>query len=65
MNGFVIAVGVSFIPLHEEALRVAERIGEVSVTLSKGTCRVPNVEESIKRETDKGRLGFKRRNVRC
>jgi 3-methyladenine DNA glycosylase AlkD len=65
MNGFVIAVGVSFIPLHEEAMRTAERIGEVSVSLGKGTCRVLNAFESVKRETDKGRLGFKRKNVRC
>jgi 3-methyladenine DNA glycosylase AlkD len=65
MNGFVIAVGVSFIPLHEEAMRTAERIGEVSVSLGKGTCRVLNAFESVKRETVKGRLGFKRKNVRC
>jgi 3-methyladenine DNA glycosylase AlkD len=65
MNGFVIAVGVSFIPLHEEALRTAEVIGEVSVTLGKGACRVPNAFESIKDQRDKGRIGFKRKNVRC
>lgn len=65
MNGFVIAVGISFIPLHEEAMRTAERIGEVSVSLGKRACSVPNAYESIKRETAKGRLGFKRKNVRC
>jgi 3-methyladenine DNA glycosylase AlkD len=65
MNGFVIAVGVSFIPLHEEALRTAERIGEVSVSLGKGVCSAANAFESIKSETEKGRLGFKRKNVRC
>ena len=65
MNGFVIAVGVSFIPLHEEALRTAERIGEVSVSLGKRACRIPNAFESIKSQRDKGRLGFKRKNVRC
>ena len=65
MNGFVIAVGVSFIPLHEEAMRTAERIGELSVSLGKGTCSVLNAFDRIKSETDKGRLGFKRKNVRC
>lgn len=65
MNSFVIAVGVSFILLHEEALHTAEQIGEVSVSLGKGVCRVPNAFESIKSETDKGRLGFKRKKVRC
>jgi 3-methyladenine DNA glycosylase AlkD len=62
MNGFVIAVGVSFIPLHEEALCTAERIGEVSISFGKG---VSNAFESIKSETERGRLGFKRKNVRC
>ncbi len=57
MNRFVIAVGVSYIPLHEEALRTAERIGEVPAAY--------NAFLSIKKETDKGRLGFKRKNVRC
>ncbi len=65
MNGFVIAVGVSFIPLHEEAMRTAERIGEVSVSLGERACRIPNAFESIKNQRDKGRLGFKRKNVRC
>jgi 3-methyladenine DNA glycosylase AlkD len=65
MNGFVIAVGVSFIPLHEEALRTAEKIGEVTISTGKGASRALNVYESIKGETEKGRLGFKRKNVRC
>lgn len=65
MNGFVISVGVSYVPLHEEAMGTAERMGEVSVSLGEKACRVPNAFESIKSETDKGRLGFKRKNVRC
>jgi len=65
MNGFVVAVGVSFIPLHEEAMQVAERIGEVSISFGKKESSVLNAYESIKRATDKGRLGFKRKNVRC
>ncbi|PKM94605.1 MAG: DNA alkylation repair protein [Firmicutes bacterium HGW-Firmicutes-1] len=65
MNGFVTAVGISYIPLHEEAMRTAERIGEVSVSSGKNACSVLNAFEKIKSETDKGRLGFKRKNVRC
>ena len=65
MNRFVIAVGVSFIPLHEEAMGTAERIGEISVSLGKSTSHVLNALGSIKSEIDKGRLGFKRKNVRC
>ncbi len=65
MNGFVIAVGISYIPLHEEAKSTAERIGEVTITLGKGVCSVANAYVKIKSETDKGRLGFKRKHVRC
>lgn len=65
MNRFVIAVGISYIPLHEEALDTARQIGEVSVCHGEKSCTVLNACESIKKETDKGRLGFKRRNVRC
>ena len=65
MNGFVIAVGVSFVQLHEEALRVAEKIGTVNVSTEKGKCSVPVAAEAIRKAKEKNRLGFKRKNVRC
>ena len=65
MNGFVIAVGVSYLPLHEEALQTAEKIGKVSSSTGKGVCSVPVAADAIRKAKDKGRLGFKRRNVRC
>ncbi len=65
MNGFVIAVGSSYLPLHEEAVAVANEIGKVIVTSAKGACAVPLASESIQKAIDKGRLGFKRRAVRC
>ncbi len=65
MNGFVIAVGISFLPLHEEAVKAAEKIGKVKVTTEKGLCSVPFATEAIQKAKDKNRLGFKRKNVRC
>jgi len=65
MNGFVIAVGVSFLPLHEEALKAAEKIGKVSVTTEKGACNVPIAADAILKAKEKNRLGFKRKGVRC
>ena len=65
MNGFVIAVGVSFLPLHEEALKAAEKIGKVKASTDKGASSVPYAREAIQKAIDKNRLGFKRRNVRC
>jgi 3-methyladenine DNA glycosylase AlkD len=65
MNGFVIATGVSCLPLHEEAVKTAEKIGKVSVTTAKGACAAPVALDSIQKAKDKNRLGFKRRSVRC
>ncbi len=65
MNNFVIAVGVSYLPLHKEAVIVADEIGKVEVYTGKGTCSVPFAKESIQKAKEKGRLGFKRKNVRC
>ncbi len=65
MNGFVIAVGVSYLPLHEEAVKVAEKIGKVKATTDKGPVSVPLATESIQKAKDKNRLGFKRKSVRC
>lgn len=65
MNAFVSAVGVSYIPLHEKALSVAMTIGAVDVCRGNTKCSVPVAAEEIQRAVDKGRLGFKRKNVRC
>ena len=65
MNGFVIAVGVSYLPLHDEAVKVAQKIGKVSVTTEKGACSVPIAADAIQKAKEKNRLGFKRRYVRC
>lgn len=65
INQFVVAVGVSYLPLHEEAVKAAKAIGEVSVSAVKGACTLPSALEAIQKAKDKGRLGFKRKAVRC
>lgn len=65
MNGFISAVGVSFLPLHDKALAVAEAVGKVSVMRGKTKCSVPVAADEIRKAAEKGRLGFKRKNVRC
>ncbi len=65
MNEFVMAVGISYRPLHEEALAAAQRIGTVSVDWGKTGCKTPSAPEAIRKAVDKGRIGFKRRGVRC
>lgn len=65
MNNFVIALAVSYLPLHDEAFKAAEAIGNVHAMVGKTGCKVPFAPESIQRAIDKGRLGFKRKGVRC
>lgn len=65
MNNFVITVGVSYLPLHEKAVSAAKAIGPVDMFKGKTRCAVPLASEEIQKAADKGRLGFKRKNVRC
>ncbi len=65
MNNFVSTVGVSYIPLHEKAVSVANAIGIVDVFGGKTKCSAPVAADEIQKAVDKGRLGFKRKNVRC
>jgi 3-methyladenine DNA glycosylase AlkD len=65
MNNFVFTAGVSYIPLHEKAVSVANAIGTVDVFRGKTKCSVPVAAEEIQKAAAKGRLGFKRKNVRC
>jgi 3-methyladenine DNA glycosylase AlkD len=65
MNNFVFTVGVSYIPLHKKAVTVANTIGTVDVFRGKTKCSVPVAADEIQKAVDKGRIGFKRKNVRC
>ncbi len=65
MNNFVITAGVSYIPLHEKAVAVANAIGTVDIFRGKTKCSVPVAANEIQKAAAKGRLGFKRKNVRC
>lgn len=64
MNQFVYTVGISFKPLHDEAYEMAKQIGQVEIE-SKGKKKLINSYEEIEKQVDKGRIGFKRRYVRC
>lgn len=65
MNGFVIAVGCYVEACSPEALAVAERIGKVSVDMGGTACKVPFAPDYINKVVGMGRLGQKRKNVRC
>ncbi len=65
MNNFVNTVGLSYIPLSEKALAVAKQIGELTIERDNRKPQILNAYASIQKELDKGRLGFKRKYVRC
>ena len=65
MNRFVATIGISYLPLHEKALSVAKEIGTVEVFRGKTKLSVGIAAEEIQKAVEKGRLGFKRKYVRC
>ncbi|RRN71861.1 DNA alkylation repair protein [Peribacillus simplex] len=65
MNNFLYTVAISYVPLHEKAVETAKAIGIVEVKRDKKKSSILNAYESIQKEVDKGRLGFKRKHVRC
>lgn len=65
MNNFIMAVGVSYLPLHEEAMKAADEIGPVNAVIDNKITELIAAADFIKDAANKGRLGFKRKNVRC
>jgi 3-methyladenine DNA glycosylase AlkD len=65
MNNFIFTVGISFLPLHEKALETAKTVGPVEMKREKKKSSILLASENIQKELDRGRLGFKRKYVRC
>ncbi|QPQ34473.1 DNA alkylation repair protein [Lysinibacillus sp. JNUCC-52] len=65
MNNFLTTVGVSYIPLHDMALATAKAVGLVELKKDNKKSSFLHAYESIQKEVYKGRIGFKRKYVRC
>ena len=65
MNGFVIAVAAYIPALMKKAIKIAEKIGKVSVEMGGTACKVPFAPEYIQNMIDKGRVGKKKKMARC
>ncbi|PAE23288.1 DNA alkylation repair protein [Bacillus sp. 7894-2] len=65
MNNFVYTMGVSFLPLHEKAVEIAKAMGPVEMKRDKKKITILQASENIQKEVDRGRIGFKRKYVRC
>lgn len=65
INGFVIAIGGAIKSLSPKAMKIAEKIGKVSVDMGGTACKVPLATTYIQKVIDRGSLGKKRKTARC
>jgi 3-methyladenine DNA glycosylase AlkD len=65
MNGFVISVGAYLKPLLKQAKASARTIGTISVDVGDTACSVPVATASIEKIEAAGRVGKKRKTIRC
>jgi hypothetical protein len=65
MNMFVISAGGYVKPLLKRAKAVAKQIGAVSVDMGETACKVPSALEYIEKMEARGKLGVKRKTMRC
>lgn len=65
MNLFVIAVGSFIVSMHERAMQIAERIGNVHVDVGPTACKVPLAIDYILKVKEKGKLGMKKKTCIC
>jgi 3-methyladenine DNA glycosylase AlkD len=65
MNGLVIAVGSYVKPLAKKAKAAAKRLGAVDVEMGGTSCKVPLATEVIGKVEKAGRVGQKRKTIKC
>lgn len=65
MENFIYTVGISYVPLHDQAVETAKAVGPVEVRRGKKKSSVSLPSEKIQKDVDRGLLGFKRKHVRC
>lgn len=65
MNNFVISVGSYVAPLVGDAKRTASAIGHVHVDMGATACKVPDAQDTIAKVESLGRVGKKRKTIKC
>lgn len=65
MNNFMFTIGFSYLPLHEVAVEIAKSVGPVEMKRDNKKPAILNAYENIQKEIDRGKIGFKRKYVRC
>lgn len=65
MNGFVIAAGSYVKPLLKQARTAAKKIGKVSIDMGDTACKVPDALVYVEKIEAAGRIGKKRKTIKC
>ncbi|MDD9271598.1 DNA alkylation repair protein [Paenibacillus sp. GCM10023248] len=65
MNNFIYTVATSYSPLHDQAVATAKAVCPIEVINDKGKSKFLNALENIQKAEARGKLGFKRKHVRC
>ena len=65
MNCFVISVGCYVKPLTARAKAAAAKMGEVKVDMGDTACKVPRAADYIEKVAARGRIGVKRKSMKC
>jgi hypothetical protein len=65
MNGFVIAVATYVKPLLKQAKAAAKQIGTVAVDVGDTDCTIPVANAYIEKMEAAGRIGKKKKTLRC
>ncbi len=65
MNTFVICTAMYVMPLASEARAAAKKIGVVKVEMGETECKVPLATAYIEKVEAAGKLGKKRKTIRC
>jgi hypothetical protein len=64
MNNFMYTAAISYLPLHDKAVETAKAVGAVEMKRDNKS-KFLNASENIRKEVERGKLGFKRKYVRC
>lgn len=65
MNGFVISVGSGIASLFDDALAVAEMVGEVHVDHGETACETPFAPDYLRKVQSMNRVGKKKKTAKC
>jgi len=65
MNSFVIATGAGISDLTAEAMQVAQNIGTITVNVGNTACKVPFAPDYLKKIMDMGKIGAKKKTLKC